>query len=470
VDSLRSELEAMRVPPQSIEAEQSVLGALLLANHAWDEIADVVREEDFYRANHRLIFRHIVQLIEENKPADPLTVSESLGEELADAGGRGYIGELFVNTPSAANARRYAQIVRDRAQLRRLITTCVDVGDRAYAAHGTPAGDLIAHAEQSLTALHRREAGKARSMSDVLTEVLEQLDTQYSKENPSDVTGLASGFVDLDAMTAGFQGGDLIIVAGRPSMGKTALAMNIVEYVALHLKRSAAVFSLEMSDKQLVQRMIGSVGHIDQHQLRTGKFPEEQWARITETTGKLAESRIFIEETYDLSPATMRAKARRLYREHPDLAVIVVDYLQLMEGDSERRVDQIAEISRGLKRIARELKIPVIALSQLNRSVEQRQDKRPMMSDLRESGALEQDADLILFLYRDEVYDSNSEAKGTAEVIIAKQRSGPIGMVRLTFQSRYARFDNYAGEPISSGRSRPRSKPFAMRERADIDG
>jgi replicative DNA helicase len=307
-------------------------------------------------------------------------------------------------------------------------------------------------------------------MSDVLTEVLEQLDTQYSKENPSDVTGLASGFVDLDAMTAGFQGGDLIIVAGRPSMGKTALAMNIVEYVALHLKRSAAVFSLEMSDKQLVQRMIGSVGHIDQHQLRTGKFPEEQWARITETTGKLAESRIFIEETYDLSPATMRAKARRLYREHPDLAVIVVDYLQLMEGDSERRVDQIAEISRGLKRIARELKIPVIALSQLNRSVEQRQDKRPMMSDLRESGALEQDADLILFLYRDEVYDSNSEAKGTAEVIIAKQRSGPIGMVRLTFQSRYARFDNYAGEPISSGRSRPRSKPFAMRERADIDG
>jgi replicative DNA helicase len=460
----------MRLPPQAIEAEQSLLGGLLLDNAAWDRVADIVRESDFYRTNHRLIFRHIVGLIEVNKPADPVTVSDSLGENLEDVGGRGYVASLFLNTPSAANIRRYAEIVQDRAQKRGLIGLCQDVQDRAYSASSAPAPELLTHAEQALHGLHGRQAGHAKPIADVLSTVLERIDMQYSRESPSEVTGLSTGFVDLDRITSGLQGGELIIVAGRPSMGKTALAMNVVEWVAIEQKRSVAVFSLEMSDEQLAQRMIGSVGHIDQHQLRTGKFPEERWGRITEAAGKIQGAPIYIEETYDLSPSTMRAKARRMWREHPDLALIVVDYLQLMEGDSERRVDQIAEISRGLKRIARELKIPVMALSQLNRSVEQRQDKRPMMSDLRESGALEQDADLILFLYRDEVYDPESEAKGTAEVIIAKQRSGPIGMVRLTFLSKFARFENYGGEPIGRTRKQPRSKPFAMRERADIDG
>lgn len=440
-------MDVVRLPPQSIEAEQAVLGGLLINNAAWDRIADVIQESHFYRADHRLIFKHIWLLIESNKPADVLTVVESLGDEVSDAGGQTYIASIALNFPSAANIRQYAEILSDRAQKRAIISACSEASDAAYSAPGEPAGALVEAIDAKLFAMREKRSG-SRLMSAVLTGVIEEIDTLYARPDKSAVTGLPTGFVDLDRMTSGLQPGDLIVIAGRPSMGKTAAAMNIVEYAALNEKKAAAVFSLEMSDRQLTQRMIGSVGRLNQHELRTGMFRESDWPRIVETVGKLSDARIIIEETYDLSPSTLRAKSRRLKREYPDLGLIVVDYLQLMEGASERRVDQIAEISRALKRIALELNIPVVALSQLNRSLENRPNKRPQMSDLRDSGAIEQDADLILFLYRDEVYDPESQARGTAELIIGKHRNGPTGMVRLTFSPAFTRFDNYAGGPI----------------------
>jgi len=448
------QLEAARTPPHSVEAEQSVLGGLLLDNTAWDRIGDVVTESDFYRADHRTIFQHIAQLIEHNKPADALTVAESLERsgKLAEAGGQSYIGALALNTPSAANIRRYAEIVRERSILRNLAAVGTAIADSAYSQSGKDAHVLIDEAEAQVFQI--AEAGAKTKQGFVkidplLTETVERIDMLYSRENKGDVIGLATGFVDLDRMTSGLQQGELIVVAGRPSMGKTALAMNMAENAALESKKPIAVFSMEMSGPQLAMRMIGSVGRVDQHQLRTGTFKEEDWPRLVDAVGKLNDAQIFIDDTAGLNALEVRSRARRLHRQCGGLAMIVVDYLQLMSGTSsgreENRATEIAEISRSLKGLAKELKLPVVALSQLNRSVDSRQDKRPMMSDLRESGAIEQDADVILFIYRDEVYNQDTPRKGIAEIIVAKQRNGPVGKVDLTFLGRYTRFENYAG-------------------------
>ena len=449
-----AQLEATRVPPQSIEAEQSVLGGLLLDNTAWDRIADVIGEADFYRSDHRTIFGHIARLIEENKPADALTVAESLERsgKLAEVGSQAYIGSLALNTPSAANIRRYAEIVRERSIMRNLAAIGTEIADSAYSPTGKDASVLIDEAEAKI--FHIAEArSKARQgfvkIDPLLTETVERIDMLYSRENKNDVIGVPSGFVDLDRLTSGLQQGELIIVAGRPSMGKTTLVMNMAEHVALSEKRAVGVFSMEMSGPQLAMRMIGSVGRVDQHELRSGTFREDDWPKLVDAVGKLNEAQLYIDDTAGLNVLELRSRARRLHRQCGGLSMVIVDYLQLMSGTGggrdENRATEIAEISRSLKSLAKELKVPVVALSQLNRSVDSRQDKRPMMSDLRESGAIEQDADLILFIYRDEVYNPESQRKGIAEIIIAKQRNGPVGKIDLTFIGKFTRFENYAG-------------------------
>lgn len=452
-----AQIEATRVPPQSVEAEQSVLGGLLLDNGAWDKIGDVISAEDFYRADHRAIFQLIAQLIENNRPADALTVAESLerNSKLAEVGGQPYINSLALNTPSAANIRRYAEIVHERAVMRRLAVIGTEIADSAYNPAGKDASVLIDEAEARVFQI--AEAGaKSRQgfvkIDPLLTETVERLDMLYSRENKDEVIGLATGFIDLDKMTSGLQQGELIVIAARPSMGKTALAMNIVEHAALHLKQAVAVFSMEMSGAQLTMRMIGSVGRFDQHKLRTGTFEENEWPQVVDAVGKLNEAHIYIDDTAGLNALEVRSRARRLHRQCADvggLSLIVVDYLQLMSanrgGREENRATEIAEISRSLKGLAKELRVPVVALSQLNRSVESRTDKRPMMSDLRESGAIEQDADVILFIYRDEVYNPGApDNKGVAEIIVGKQRNGPTGPFKLTFAGRFTRFENYA--------------------------
>jgi replicative DNA helicase len=449
-----AQVEAARVPPQSIEAEQSVLGGLLLDNTAWDRIGDVVSESDFYRGDHRTIFKHIAKLIEENKPADVLTVAESLelSGKLAEVGGQAYIGSLALNTPSAANIRRYAEIVRERSIMRNLAVIGTEIADSAYTPLGKDASLLIDEAEAKI--FHIAEArSKSKQgfqpIEPLLTETVERIDMLYSRDNKNDIIGLATGFVDIDRMTSGLQAGELIIVAGRPSMGKTTLVMNMAEHVAIYEKKAVAVFSMEMSGSQLAMRMIGSVGRVDQHELRTGTFKEDDWGRLVEAVGKLNEAQLYIDDTAGLNVLEVRSRARRLHRQCGGLSMVIIDYLQLMSGTSggreENRATEIAEISRSLKSLAKELKVPVVALSQLNRSVDSRQDKRPMMSDLRESGAIEQDADLILFIYRDEVYNPDSPRKGIAEIIIAKQRNGPVGKRDLTFIGKFTRFENYAG-------------------------
>ena len=446
-----AQVEAARVPPQSVEAEQSVLGGLLLDNGAWDKIADVIGEPDFYRSDHRTIFRHIAQLIEENKPADVLTVSESLERsgKLTEVGGQPYIGSLSINTPSAANIRRYAEIVRERSIMRSLASIGTEIAESAYAPTGKDASLLIDEAEAKIFKIAEARS-KARQgfikIDPLLTETVERIDMLYSRENKNDVIGVPTGFVDLDRMTSGMQAGELIIVAGRPSMGKTTIVMNMAEHVALSEKKAVAVFSMEMSGPQLAMRMIGSVGRVDQHELRTGTFKEDDWSKLVEAVGKLNEAQLYIDDTAGLNVLEVRSRARRLHRQCGGLSLIVIDYLQLMSGTGhggqENRATEIAEISRSLKSLAKELKVPVIALSQLNRSVDARQDKRPMMSDLRESGAIEQDADVILFIYRDEVYNPSPETKGLAELIIAKQRNGPVGKIDLTFIGKFTRFEN----------------------------
>jgi replicative DNA helicase len=446
-----SQLAQLRVPPHSVEAEQAVLGGLLLDNQAWDKIADLVNELDLYRQDHRQILRSITRLIGENKPADVVTVAEVLQShgELEGVGGLPYLASLASNTPSAANIRRYAEIVRERAVMRKLVETATGIADSAYSPNGRSASQLLDEAEAKVFEI--AEAGNRGGagftpIKPLLRQVMERVDELYSRDNPDDVTGVPTGFKDLDSKTSGLQPGDLIIVAGRPSMGKTAFSLNIAENVALETGLPVAVFSMEMASTQLVMRMIGSVGKLDQHKLRTGRLGDDDWPRLTYAMGKLNEAPLFIDETPALNPLELRARARRLARECGKLGLIVIDYLQLMSasGSGENRATEISEISRSLKALAKELNVPVVALSQLNRSLEQRPNKRPVMSDLRESGAIEQDADLILFIYRDEVYNQESQDKGTAEIIIGKQRNGPIGTVRLTFLGEYTKFESFA--------------------------
>ena len=446
-------LESLKLPPNSVEAEQSVLGGLLLENEALDKVADILRPADFYRHDHRLIFQHIGKLIEHNKPADIVTVAESLenSAELSAVGGIAYLGALAQNTPTAANIRRYAEIVRERSVMRKLVEVGSGIAESAYSPQGRDAQQLLDEAESKIFQI--AEGGKRTSEGFVdikilLPQVADRIDQLFQRDNPNDVTGVPTGFRDLDSMTSGFQPGDLVIVAGRPSMGKTAFSLNIAENVALDIGLPVAVFSMEMAATQLAMRMIGSVGRLDQHRMRTGRLEDEDWVRLTTALGKLNDAPIFIDEGAGLSSFDVRARARRLHRQCGKLGLIVVDYLQLMSAPAgrqgENRATEISEISRSLKALAKELDVPVVALSQLNRSVEQRPDKRPVMSDLRESGAIEQDADLILFIYRDEVYNPDSEDKGTAEIIIAKQRNGPIGRVRLTFLGEHTRFESFA--------------------------
>ncbi|HWU34761.1 MAG TPA: replicative DNA helicase [Methylovorus sp.] len=445
-------LESLKLPPHSVEAEQSVLGGLLLENEAIDRIADLLGPADFYRHDHRLIFEHIARLIERNRPADIVTVAESLenSAELSGVGGIAYLGALAQNTPTAANIRRYAEIVHERAVMRKLVEVGSGIAESAYNPQGRDAQQLLDEAEAKIFQI--AEGGRKTSqgfldMKTILPKVADRIDYLYQRENQGGVTGVPTGFSDLDERTSGFQPGDLIIVAGRPSMGKTAFSLNIAENVALETRLPVAVFSMEMAATQLAARMIGSVGRLDQHRMRNGNLEDEDWVRLTTALGKLNDAPVFIDEGAGLSSFEVRARARRLHRQTGKLGLIVVDYLQLMTGaagrQSENRATEISEISRSLKALAKELDVPVVALSQLNRGLEQRTDKRPVMSDLRESGAIEQDADLILFIYRDEVYNPDSQDKGTAEIIIAKQRNGPIGRVRLTFMGQFTRFENH---------------------------
>ncbi|MEO8145750.1 MAG: replicative DNA helicase [Betaproteobacteria bacterium] len=445
-------LLALKVPPHSVEAEQSLLGGLLLDNQAFDKIADLVTAEDFYRDDHRRIFRHLSKLIEHGKPADVVTIAESIeaSEDKDRTGGPAYLGSLAQNTPSALNIRRYAELVRERAIQRRLITVATEIAESALTPSGKEVGQMLDEAESRIMEVGERGQRGTQgfeSIQPVLAKVFERIDHLYRQENKSDVTGLPTGFTDLDEKTAGLQQGDLVIVAGRPSMGKTAFALNMAEHVALKTGAPVAIFSMEMGSSQLAMRLLGSIARVDQHLMRTGRLNDEEWSSISTAMGKLHEAPIYIDETGALNALELRTRARRMYRQAGKLGLIVVDYLQLMSAtsDGENRATEISEISRSLKALAKELSVPVVALSQLNRALETRTEKRPMMSDLRESGAIEQDADVILFIYRDEVYyPEKLDAKGRAEVIIAKQRNGPIGTVNLTFLGQYTRFEDQA--------------------------
>ncbi|MES2770413.1 MAG: replicative DNA helicase [Pseudomonadota bacterium] len=444
-------LAELRIPPHSIEAEQSVLGGLLLDNAAFDKIADLISEGDFYRDEHKRIFRQVRSLLERGKPVDVITVAERLDAtgESEDTGGLAYLGELAANTPSAANIRRYAEIVRERAILRQLVTAGDEIAGSALNPLGREAKTLLDEAEARVFAIaeggFRTQTG-FQHINPLLTQVVERIQELHDRDNPSDITGIPTGYHDLDSKTSGLQNGDLLIVAGRPSMGKTSFALNIAEHVAIDVGLPVAVFSMEMGGTQLAMRMLSSVGRLDSNRVRTGRLDDDEWSRLSFALGKMHEAPIYIDETAALNPIDLRARARRLHRQCGQLGLIIIDYLQLMSSSShgENRATEISEISRSLKSLAKELSVPVIALSQLNRSLEQRPNKRPVMSDLRESGAIEQDADVIMFIYRDEVYNPDTPDKGVAEIIISKQRNGPIGSVRLTFLGEYTRFENFA--------------------------
>jgi replicative DNA helicase len=450
-------LSTLRVPPHNIHAEQSLLGGLMLDNSTWDRIADLVVERDLYRREHRLIFRAIAKLAEDDQPFDVVTLAETLErtEQLDAAGGLAYLGTLVSETPTAANIKAYAKIVRETSVLRQMIATGTEIADSAYNPGGREVAELLDEAERRVFEIAEQEqrgGGGFQPIKSLLSRAVERIDELYGRDEP--ITGLATGFSDFDMMTSGLQPADLVVVAGRPSMGKTSFAMNMAEHAAIQTRRPVAVFSMEMPGDALAMRMMSSLGRIDQHRVRTGKLEDDEWPRLTSAVNILADASLFIDDTAALSPTELRARARRLKREQGDLGLIVVDSLQLMPvlGINEKGTTEISFISRSLKALAKELHVPVIALSQLNRSLEQRPNKRPVMSDLRESGAIEQDADLIVFIYRDEVYNPESKDKGLAEIIIGKQRNGPIGTVKLTFLGKYTKFesyiDSYYGEDI----------------------
>jgi replicative DNA helicase len=445
----------LRVPPHSVEAEQSVLGGLLLDNLAWDRAADLLTDSDFYRFEHRLIYAAIGSLVGASKPADVVTVFEhlqSLGRA-DECGGLGYLNSLAQSVPSAANLRRYAEIVRERAILRKLIGASDEIATQAFNPQGRPVSQILDEAESRIFKIGEEGSRTKQGFVGIDRLVIELIDrvTELHENGAEEVTGVRTGFYELDRYTAGLQKGDLVVLAARPSMGKTALALNIAEHVAVHEELPVLVFSMEMGASQLAVRMVGSLGRIDQQRLRTGKLHDDEWTRLTEAVDKLGKVSMFIDETAALNPAELRARARRMARQFGGtLGLVIVDYLQLMSGSSgsdENRATELGEISRGLKALAKELQCPVLALSQLNRSVESRNDKRPMMSDLRESGAIEQDADVIMFIYRDDYYNKESREPGVSEIIIAKQRNGPVGTLKLTFLKPLTRFENMAAEP-----------------------
>jgi len=450
--SADQQIAQLRIPPHSMEAESSVLGGLLLDNKSWEQVADLLSEGVFYRYEHRLVYMAIHALVNASRPADVITVYEHLQSigKAEEVGGLGYLNSLAQYVPSASNIRRYAEIVRERSILRKLVTASDEIATNAFNTQGKSVPQILDEAEQKIFQIgeegSRLKQG-FQSMQELAVDLMGRVD-EMSK-NPNDITGVASGFVDFDKMTSGMQAGDLIVLAARPSMGKTALAINIAEHVALNEGLPVAVFSMEMGASQLAIRIVGSIGRIDQQRLRTGKLNQEEWPRLTEAIEKLRNISLHIDETPSLTPMELRANARRLARTCGKLGLIVVDYLQLMSGNTssnngDNRATEIGEISRGLKMLAKELQCPVIALSQLNRSVETRTDKRPMMSDLRESGAIEQDADVIMFIYRDDYYNKDSKEPGVAEIIIGKHRNGPTGTVKLAFLKPITRFESLA--------------------------
>jgi len=448
-------VDKLKVPPNSMQAEQAVLGSLMLDNQTWDSVADKIVEGDFYRRNHQLIFRVIDQLAEQQIPFDIVTLSDSLRSmgELDNVGGLPYLIMLVEDTPTAANVVAYATIVKDRSVLRQLIHVGTEISNSAFNPEGRETAELLENAERQVFKIaeqRQRNQGGFVSIKPLLAQTVAKIERLYGQEGS--ITGASTGFTDFDQLTSGLQPSDLVIVAGRPSMGKTTIAMNMAENVALNSNKPVLVFSMEMPGDSLAMRMMYSLGRIDQHKVRTGKLDDDDWPRLTSAISLLANTKLFIDDTPALSPTELRARSRRVAREHGQIGLIVVDYLQLMQSPSsgDNRVQQISDISRGLKALAKELNTPVVALSQLNRNLEQRPNKRPVMSDLRDSGAIEQDADLIVFVYRDEVYNPDSPDKGIAEMIIGKQRNGPLGTVRLTFLGQFTRFENFSGTSYSN--------------------
>ena len=448
-------VDKLKVPPNSMQAEQAVLGSLMLDNQTWDSVADKIVEGDFYRRNHQLIFRVIDQLAEQQIPFDIVTLSDSLKSmgELDNVGGLPYLIMLVEDTPTAANVVAYATIVKDRSVLRQLIHVGTEISNSAFNPEGRETAELLENAERQVFKIaeqRQRNQGGFVSIKPLLAQTVAKIERLYGQEGS--ITGASTGFTDFDQLTSGLQPSDLVIVAGRPSMGKTTIAMNMAENVALNSNKPVLVFSMEMPGDSLAMRMMSSLGRIDQHKVRTGKLDDDDWPRLTSAISLLANTKLFIDDTPALSPTELRARSRRVAREHGQIGLIVVDYLQLMQSPSsgDNRVQQISDISRGLKALAKELNTPVVALSQLNRNLEQRPNKRPVMSDLRDSGAIEQDADLIVFVYRDEVYNPESPDKGIAEMIIGKQRNGPLGTVRLTFLGQFTRFENFSGTSYSN--------------------
>lgn len=450
-DAKKSKVQNIKLPPHSIEAEQAVLGSLMLDNQRWDVVAEMITDRDFYSRHHQLIFSEMHTLVSRGTPIDLITLSESLESKdlLVDVGGFAYLAELSKNTPSAINVVAYTDIIRQQAILRELISASNEIADNCYSTEGRDSTEILDLAESKIFQIAESRTTQGEGPKNI-TEVLEATVAKIEElfQRPHDgVTGVSTGFLDLDKKTAGLQRSDLIIIAARPSMGKTTFAMNLCENAAMMQEKPVLIFSLEMPSEQIMMRMLASLSRVDQTRIRTGQLQDDDWARISSTMGLLLEKKnIYIDDSSGLTPMELRSRARRIYREHKGLSMIMVDYLQLMRvpNISENRTLEIAEISRSLKALAKELQIPVVALSQLNRSLEQRADKRPVNSDLRESGSIEQDADVIMFIYRDEVYNEASEHKGIAEIILGKQRNGPIGKVRLKFQGQFSRFDNYA--------------------------
>ncbi|WP_105200113.1 MULTISPECIES: replicative DNA helicase [unclassified Pseudoalteromonas] len=446
------QVDSLKVPPHSIEAEQSVLGGLMLDNEAFDRVAEIVVSQDFYTRTHRFIFEAMERLVEAGQPIDLITISESLekNNQLEGIGGFAYLGEIAKNTPSAANISAYAHIVRERAVVREMIGVANEIAEAGFNPEGRGSHELLDLAESKVFKIAEQRTKSTegpQNIHTILEKTVDKIEELY--QSPQDgVTGVSTGYSDLDKMTAGLQPSDLIIVAARPSMGKTTFAMNLAEHAAMTRDKPVVIFSLEMPSEQIMMRMLASLGRINQTKVRTGQLDDDDWARLSSTMGLLIEKgKMYVDDASGLTPTDVRSRARRIARDHGGISMIMVDYLQLMRVPSlsDNRTLEIAEISRSLKALAKELECPVVALSQLNRTLEQRADKRPVNSDLRESGSIEQDADLIMFIYRDEVYNEDSNDKGTAEIIIGKQRNGPIGKVRLTFQGQYSRFDNYAG-------------------------
>jgi replicative DNA helicase len=446
------QVDTLKVPPHSIEAEQSVLGGLMLDNQAFDRVAELVVSHDFYTRTHKLIFEAMERLVEQSQPIDLITISESLekNNQLTAVGGFAYLAEIAKNTPSAANIDAYASIVRERAVVREMIGVANEIAEAGFNPEGRDSHELLDLAESKVFKIAEQRTKSTegpQSIHSILEKTVDKIEELY--QSPQDgVTGVSTGYHDLDQMTAGLQPSDLIIVAARPSMGKTTFAMNLAEHAAMTQDKPVLIYSLEMPSEQIMMRMLASLGRINQTKVRTGQLDDEDWARLSSTMGLLMEKgKMYIDDASGLTPTDVRSRARRIARDHGGISMIMVDYLQLMRVPSlsDNRTLEIAEISRSLKALAKELQCPVIALSQLNRTLEQRADKRPVNSDLRESGSIEQDADLIMFIYRDEVYNDDSPDKGVAEIIIGKQRNGPIGKVRLTFQGQFSRFDNYAG-------------------------